>query len=364
MGNLSIGPTPPERAQFSARAVWVTLALLLAGAGYLCFLVLRPFAEPLLAGAVMAVLFYPLHQWMLRRVRQRTLAAALSTLVVVIAFLGPMVFIVSIVVGELRSAYQVLSPDGINAGANRLWDLLERPLETVAAWLGTSGSALRETLAARLDEMGAALVRRTLAIVTFATGGVISAAIAIAALFFALRDGPALYDAALGFSPLGVERTRRLTAAAQGMIAASFYGVIAVAAVQGLLTGVGAWIAGLPSPALWGLAGGAASVIPLFGSGLVWIPGAVVLFYQGSIGWGVFLLVWGALLVANSDNIVRPLVLMARMPANPLLILIALLGGAQAFGLLGILFGPVILAVTMALLGLLREEMEGSHAAD
>ncbi len=361
MGKLSPQPVEPGPAQFSARAVWVTLALLLAAAGYLCFLVLRPFAAPLLAGAVLAMLFYPLQQWLERRVRQRSLAALLSTVIIVVAFVGPVVFLVSIVVQELRDAYRALGPDGVNSGAGRLWAGLERPLNTVAAWFGTTGEEIRNSLTTRVEELGAALLRQTLAIVSIATGGVINAVIAIGSLYFALRDGRGLYEAAVANSPLGAVRTRRLGTAAQGMIVASFYGVIAVAATQGLLTGVGAWITGLPSPALWGLAAGAASVLPLVGSALVWLPGALVLFYQGSPGWAVFLLVWGALLVANSDNIVRPLVLMARVPANPLVILIALLGGVQAFGLIGILFGPVILAVTMALLRLLREELDGSH---
>jgi predicted PurR-regulated permease PerM len=194
-----------------------------------------------------------------------------------------------------------------------------------------------------------------------ATSGVVGAYIAIGALSVSLRNGAQFCDVAAAHSPLGPGRTRRLAAEVQGTIVASFYGVIAVAAVQGLLTGIGMWIVGLPAPALWGLVAAAASVLPLFGSALVWLPGAIILFVQGSIGGGIFLLIWGAGLVANSDSIIRPLVLMSTMPVNPLVILITLLGGVQAFGLIGIVFGPVILAVTLSLFRLLREELERSH---
>jgi predicted PurR-regulated permease PerM len=145
------------------------------------------------------------------------------------------------------------------------------------------------------------------------------------------------------------------------MVMASFYGVIAVAAAQGFLCGLGAWTAGLPSPALWGVAAAIVSVLPLFGSALVWLPAAAVLFIQGSTGRGVFMLIWGAVLVGTIDNLIRPWVVVARLPVHPLVVFVAMLGGVETFGLMGILFGPVILAVTMALFRMLREEMGGSE---
>jgi predicted PurR-regulated permease PerM len=347
----------------TGKGAWVTLAILLAAAGYFSFLVLRPFFGPLAAGTVLAVLFYPLYEWILRHVRRPTLAALLSTTIVVVVFLVPLVFVISLVVRELRDVYQTLAPDGVNTSLERIWAALEGPLNTVAAWFGTTAEEIRATITERLQELGTAALRRAVTVVTAATGGAISVFIAIGTLYFALRGGDGAYAWIIERSPLGPQRTRRLGEAAHQMIVASFYGVIAVAATQGVLCGLGAWIAGLPAPALWGLAAAGASVLPLFGTALVWIPGAIVLFYQGSIGWGVFLLIWGAVLVANSDNVVRPLVLMTRVRANPLLILIAILGGMQAFGLAGILFGPVILAVTMALLELLREELKSSDEA-
>jgi predicted PurR-regulated permease PerM len=149
--------------------------------------------------------------------------------------------------------------------------------------------------------------------------------------------------------------------AVREMVMSSFYGVIAVAAAQGFLCGLGAWIAGLPSPALWGVAAAIVSVLPLFGSALVWLPAAAVLFIQGSTGRGVFMLIWGAVLVGTIDNLIRPWVVVARLPVHPLVVFVAMLGGVETFGLMGILFGPVILAVTMALFRMLREEMGGSE---
>lgn len=357
---MSAEPVPPPKARAlrTTRAAWITLAVLFAVAAAFCFVVLRPFLKPLLTGAVLAVVFFPLHAWIGKRVPRPSRAALLTTILVVVVFLAPMVFLVSIVIQQLRAAFEGAGTGALNDGVMRLWSALQQPLETVARWFGTSIQEMLAGLGFRLQEGLAAGARRILALITAATGGVIDAIVAIGALYVSLRDGPALYEKVLAHSPLGLERTRRLAEAAQSMIVASFYGVIAVAGAQGILTGLACWVAGLPAPALWGLAAAVASVLPLVGSALAWLPAAAVLFYQGSVGWGVFMLAWGAVVVANSDNIVRPLVLMSRMPANGLVILITLLGGVQAFGLIGVLFGPVILALTMALLDFLREEME------
>jgi predicted PurR-regulated permease PerM len=98
-----------------------------------------------------------------------------------------------------------------------------------------------------------------------------------------------------------------------------------------------------------------ASVIPFVGSALAWVPASIVLFAQGSIGQGIFMLAWGAGVVGTIDNVVRPLVVTAKMPISTLLVFIAMLGGMQAFGLAGILIGPVTLAVTLALIRIIGE---------
>jgi predicted PurR-regulated permease PerM len=348
----------------TSRAAWITLLVLLAGAAYLCFLVLRPFVEPLVAGGVMAVLFYPLHAAFVRRMPHRDgWAALLTTVIVVIAVLAPMAFVVSLVVRELRDAYQTLGADGLGGTAGRLWEAVQGPIATAAGWFGMTAEELREAILGRAQQGAAEAGKRAVAALGAATGGVISTVIALLTLFFALRHGRAFYHAVLVRSPLGMHRTGRLAGAAQQMIFASFYGVLAVATVQGILCAIGVWIAGLPSPPLWGFAAGIASVLPLFGSALVWLPAAALLFVQGSIGAGIFMIAWGALLVSSADNVVRPLVLMARMPTNALVILIAILGGVQAFGLIGIVLGPVTLAVAAELFGMLREEMGDVNGA-
>jgi len=345
----------------STRAARITLVVLLTAAAALCVLMVWPFLGSIIGGAVLGVIFYPLHLRIQKRLTKRALAALLSTLLVLIAFLVPLTLLVLTVIRESHAAYQALAPLIAEQGADGVWAKVDRPLAAVGRWFGMESSELRAMLAARLQAAGPAMLGKTGAVLGAAGGGFVKIVIAVGTLYCALLYGRRLHKNVVTLSPLGAERTETLLETVHQMIIASFYGVIAVAAAQGFLCGVGAWIAGLPSPSLWGVAAAILSVLPLFGSALVWIPAAAVLFFQGSVGRGAFMLIWGAGLVGTIDNFIRPWVVVAKLPAHPLIVFIAMLGGVEAFGLMGILFGPVILAVTMALFRMLREEMSGGE---
>jgi predicted PurR-regulated permease PerM len=347
----------------STRAAWIALVVLLTAAAGLCLLMVWPFAATIIGAAVLAVVYYPVHVRLQSRVSWPPLAAALSTLLVLIAFLVPLVLLVTTVMQELRAAYQALAPGATEQGASRIWAALDRPLAVVGRWLGMESSELRALLGTRLEEAGSAVLGNTIAVLSAAGGGVVKIVIGVGTLYCTFLYGGRLHQNVVALSPLGRRRTETLLNTVHEMVMASFYGVIAVAAAQGLLCGLGAWIAGLPSPTLWGVAAAVVSVLPLFGSALVWLPAAAVLFVQGSIGRGVFMLIWGAGLVGTIDNFIRPMVVMTKLPVHPLVVFVAMLGGVEAFGLMGILFGPVILAVTVALFRMLREEMSGREPA-
>lgn len=320
--------------------MWVTLGILAVLTGWVAFRIAAPYLEALLAGAALATLFHPLHVRLQRHVHRASLAALLATILVVITVLVPLGFATAAIIGQLRQ------------GPGDLLPLLDK----LALRLGIAP----ETIQSKLNEASAAILSGTLSVASAAGGGILQFIVAIGAFHFALLNGTWLHEQILLHSPLGRARTGTLLDTIHGMVKASFYGVVAVAAAQGALLGLGAWIAGLPSPAVWGLAAMFVSVIPVVGSALVWIPGSVLLLSQGNIGMGLFFLAWSAGLVANADNVVRPLIVMASLPVSGLLVFIALLGGIQAFGLMGVFIGPVTLAVGIALFRMLREEVEAS----
>jgi predicted PurR-regulated permease PerM len=334
----------------------ITLLILMVVTLYAIYLLVSPFAGPLLMGGLLALIFLPVHQRIERRVSGPTLASLVSTVLMLLVILTPLTFLVIVVSEELRQAYDAVRTATANGGTDRMLQELDRPLSTIAAWIGMTGPELGELINARVVQGGAAVLREALVVIGSVPSGAIKFIVMLLAFFFALRDGNYLYSQTLRWFPLGPVRTAELLRTSYNAIVASVNGIVAVSLAQGVLCGIGIWIAGLPSPALWGVAAGVVSVIPIVGTALVWIPAAAVLFAQGSWKLGVFMLVWGALPVAQADNIVRPLVLTAQLPVNALVLFVAMLGGASAFGLPGIFLGPVLVAVSITLFRFVAEE--------
>jgi predicted PurR-regulated permease PerM len=145
------------------------------------------------------------------------------------------------------------------------------------------------------------------------------------------------------------ERADHLLALAGGTVKGVVYGVLGTAFVQAVLAGIGFWIAGVPGAAILGFITFFLSVVPM-GPPLVWIPAALWLYHTGETGWAIFMVVWGAAVVGMADNVIKPL-LISKGTGLPLIwIMMGVLGGALAFGFLGVFIGPTVLAVAYALL--------------
>ena len=139
------------------------------------------------------------------------------------------------------------------------------------------------------------------------------------------------------------------------MTRAVVFGSLLTALVQGTLVGLGFKLAGLPSPVVFGGVAAVASLVPLAGSAIVWVPAVMVLLFQGRWGAAVFLVLWCAILVSSADNLIRPLFISGRAQITTLPVFIGLTGGVSAFGPIGIVLGPVIIALTLALLRFAEE---------
>jgi predicted PurR-regulated permease PerM len=140
-------------------------------------------------------------------------------------------------------------------------------------------------------------------------------------------------------------------------IVANVYGILSVGLAQGILTGIAMRIVGMPSSLLLGLGAGFASIIPVVGSSLVWVPVGLYLLVSGLIWQGVFILIWGVVVISSADNIIRPWVVGGRVELHPMVLLFFILGGVEAFGFIGLFLGPVVASVLAALFAILREEL-------
>lgn len=341
------------------------LLALAAIALYFCYVIARPFLASIFLAVMLAIVFHPVHVRIQARLRRRNAAALLSTILVLLVLLVPAV-VLGIVIGrETRELHQLLSETSAEQGG---WNqYVTHATERVLSWVGQYVDLSKLDLRGAILRWLAQISRALLSWGGRAVGNFFSLIVDAVAMFFTLfflfREGGTMKEHAAALLPLTRAQVERLFTGISNSIVANVYGVLAVGAVQGILAGLAFWLLGLPSPVLWGVVTALFSLIPIVGSAAVWAPAAIVLFASGHWIKGLILLAWGAGVVAQSDSVVRPYVISQRAQLNTLLVFFALLGGVQAFGVMGLFIGPVILSFTIVVLDMLRETNLDRRAA-
>ena len=333
---------------------------------YLCYRIAEPFLNPIFAAIVLAIVFYPLHARIEWSVARPNLAAAISTIVVMIVVAIPAVLLGVAVTNELNEVYQSLSESSAAQGglSTYLMRIMEAPLRFVGRYIDLSRLEVRPALLGWVDQVSRYLVGAGAKAVGNILSFVLGAVVVFFTLFFLFRDGPKFQQHIAAVLPLKDEQARRLSAGISQTIVASVYGGIAVGLAQGSLAGLAFWVLGLSSPVLWGLVAALTSLIPIFGTGIVWAPAAIILLLGGHWIKALILFGWGAAVVAQVDAVLRPYVVSGRAKMHNLLIFFALLGGVKAFGIMGLFIGPVVVSVTMAVLDMLREINTSSRQSE
>jgi predicted PurR-regulated permease PerM len=324
--------------------------------GYLVLLIVGPFLVPLAWSAVLAIFFYPLHEKLLRRMKP-TAAAMTSTLGVTLLLIVPALIVLLFTAREALVATAQLQSALAVHGQGPSEGLILRAEEWVRMRLPESWRAMdisdplqqaAEKIASFLGAVFAGLLKN---LVNF----FVDLFILIFALFFMFRDGDAVVHGIRHLLPFDPDIQTDMLEESKELIFASVAVGLLVAAIQGALGGLSFVLVGISAPLFWGVLIAFFSLVPVVGSALIWGPAALWLVFSGH--WGKALLVvaicGGVSTVA--DNIVRPILLRNRTRLNELLLFIGVLGGLEAFGLLGLVIGPTIVAAAM---GVFRVYME------
>jgi len=323
---------------------------------------LRPFAF----AVILAVVFYPVHEHMLRFTKGRTgTAALLSTLAVILVFGVPAFVITTIGANEAFGAAHYLGRKSAEEGGFTIFAtrLLSGPVTYVGHWIDLSKFDIHTIIASNVQKISLGMVGFGAAVFSNLARLAVDALITFVIRFFLFREGKDWAYRTGKLMPISDDRVSRLYRNISDTIIANVYGILTVGAVQGLLTGIAMKIVGMPSAMLLGLGAGFASIIPVVGSSIVWGPVAIYLFVEGAMWKAVFLLVWGTVVVSSMDNIVRPWVVGGRVELHPMVLLFFILGGVEAFGFIGLFLGPVVASVLAAVFGMLREELNEPASA-
>lgn len=346
-------------------AIWgrrLLLAILLVALGLLCLAVLWPFVTPIVWAAILAYASWPLYRRLRGLMhRMQTVPALLMTLLLGGAVIVPVIWILTLVQRELNGAYQTLTRY-LAEGQHTLPTFL-----TNIPWLGAQLQEWMDRYQADPTEVTQELSAYTLSWARN-IGGILSSVgrnlaqltLTLLTLFFFLRDGVTIArQADHVIKRFFGRRIDRYLEIAGRMTRAVVYGLLITSLLQGVIAAIGYWIVGLSAPVLLGFLTGVLSVVPMVGTAIVWVPVGIWLLSSGHVAQGAVILVWGAVLVYPADNVLRPILISSAVRVPFLLVMFGALGGLQAFGLMGLFIGPVLLATGLAIW---REWTERSSA--
>jgi predicted PurR-regulated permease PerM len=313
---------------------------------YLAFVIVSPFLAPIAWAAVLVILTYPLYERLVPRTGP-TLAAVVATIGVLLIIMVPLILVMIAFVRQGVQAVNTIefkAQSGHFAGVAKLWAHLQDRYPSLGSQDLTDtvqryGSDAASFVAAR---MGAVLQHTAIFLFhLFVT---------VLVMFYLYRDGESLLARFREVLPFAGRNRDRMLGDAHDLIFASVTSSLLAAAAHGILGGVAFAVAGVSAPIFWGVTMGFFSFMPIVGSALVWIPIAISLMIGGHWIRGVVVLILCAIIVSVIDNLVRPWLISGRTQIGGLIVFIGVLGGISAFGLLGLILGPVVLAMIAILL--------------
>ncbi|TFZ05238.1 AI-2E family transporter [Ramlibacter henchirensis] len=336
-----------------------TLIWLVVGFSAAFLLVLWPLTGAVLWALFLAIVFWPMHQRVRRRVtRRQSLAAFLTLLTIVLIVILPMSLVSASVVEQASVVYQKIKTGELQPGQS-----LQRVMDSLPVWAqGVLQRFGLEDMPAILRRAGELLQRSSQAITSGLVGigqvtldFFVSFFIMLYVLFFLLRDGTALTNRIERSVPLQPEQTRKMLTQFVAVVRATVKGNVVVALVQGALGAIAFWYLEIPGPMLWGALMALLSLLPAVGAALVWGPVALYLMFTGELVGGVGLTLWGVLVIGLVDNVLRPILVGRDTRMPDYLVLVATVGGISLFGLNGFVIGPVIAAMFLVSWNLLTE---------
>jgi predicted PurR-regulated permease PerM len=324
---------------------------------YLLYQILSPFLPSLLWAIFLAMAFYPVFKKLQHLLKKRgALSAAIMTLFVLSVIVLPFSLLLASLAVEVVDIYHRIE-EMINTGQLQTYMEMTREIP-ILKWilmklnqsLDLSQKEPLDFLLKNLQQISTFLFNQTTKIVKGLSTFIMGFFFTLLSLYYLFKDGDRLFERLKEVIPLSSKERDLLIHRFKDMVYATIYGGILIAIIQGLLGGLSFWVLGLASPIFWGTAMAFLSFIPVGGTALIWVPASILLLAQGAFLKGTILLGLGVFGISMVDNLLRPFFISTRTKIHPLLLFFAVLGGVQAFGLIGLVAGPLIVTLFLTLI--------------
>ncbi|MBU0466856.1 MAG: AI-2E family transporter [Nanoarchaeota archaeon] len=324
----------------------ISLIVLIALLGILVFLIIRPVLLSIIGGLILAYIFFPVYKWIAKKVKYRSLAAALVSVLVLLIIFIPLWFLLPLMSQQVFALFQFSQELDINSLVRTIFpSSSEQFIVQISA---TATNAVTKITSSILNSIVDFLIN-------FA---VISLHLLLVAFvfFFALKDESKLREFASGLSPLNKSQEKHLIKKFKDITGSIIYGQIVAGVLQGIFAGIGFFVFGIPNALVLTVLATMLSIIPVIGPSLIYIPVAIYLIITGNPLLAIGFLLYNVLIVSSVDTIFRSLFVSRRTRMSQAVILVGMIGGLFIFGILGLILGPLILAYFITFLTAYKEK--------
>lgn len=340
------------------------LFFLLVAATTMAFLgMIGSFLPTVLWAVVLTMIFYGLYRWIAMKFRGRrpALAATITVLIIFLFVIIPMILLTAALINQGQGIYLDLETGELDV--NVVINYIEYQLPGVRDYLGEMGIStgdLKERISTLAVTISQWVANSALSIGGNVINMFVQFTLMLYLLFFFLKDGRRIVRAIINTIPMGNERERALFQRFAQVSKATLKGTLVVALVQGTIGGVLFALVGIPAALLWGVAMTLLALLPVGGSGIIWLPAAIILFAQGQVTEAIIVVVVGSLIIGLVDNLLRPLLVGRDTEMPDYLVLLSTLGGITWFGLSGFVIGPTIAALFITVWEMMGKDYGGT----
>lgn len=303
---------------------------------------LYPYLIPVFLGFTVAYLFYPFYIYLHKKTTSRTTSASLIIITTLLIVLIPLSIITGVVYNQITQT--TIDLENVKLIENKINDLLNTNFS-----LAQTANSIKDTFISNIQNYSQRFVSITSSVL-------LSLFIFYFTLFYALIEHRRFTDIVIKYLPFSTKNSTHVLTQSGFAIKALLIGQVLTAIIQGVLGMFSFIVAGVEGAFFWGIVMIILSLIPVVGAFLVWVPAGAFLLFDGHFGAGIFVLLWGALVVSQIDNIIRPKLVNRFFKLHPLLIILGVFAGLSIFGMAGLIIGPLFLALFILLLQTYEKE--------
>jgi len=323
-----------------------TFVILLLLILYISFLIVKPLLPYIVLAFVLGSAMYPLTKRFNERIKNKTIVAFIMILLVLVILILPLSYTVGNLINQASGVYKSFDPQIIDEISDYLSGVSGKEVD-VSAYLIKSISEIRNYIISSIPEF-----------IESISGMVLGLFVMFFTLFYIVRDGETIKKSLSDLIPLNDEYKTKVIEEIDKVTRGVINGQVLTAVIQGIVGGLGFFIFGVPNPIFWGFIMVILAIIPLLGTAMIWVPAGVIELMSGNYVSGVGILLFGAIIVGNLDNLLRPRLISGKTKVHPVVILIGFLGGLKLMGIIGFIVGPVILAILLTLIRFYNRDLK------